>query len=90
MSYFAQFEDTGASGIRKQKSYLYISLYKRYYGLTFKELKTHLLLFIIHNQMLSHTNDIYFCYMNSANITQIMKEVLQHMDVHQLPVTHFT
>ena len=32
--------------------------------------------------------------MNSAelmlNITQIMKAVLQYMDVHQLPDTHFT
>ena len=59
----------------------------------FKELKTHLILFIIHNKMLSHTNDIYFALFSLhefTNITQIMKVVLQYMDVYQLPVTHFT
>ena len=43
--------------------------------------------------MPSHTNDICFCSivlnMNSA-ASQIMKVVLQYIDVHWLPVTHFT
>ena len=43
--------------------------------------------------MLSHTNDIYFAPFRLHefnNITQITKVVLQYMDVHRLPVTHFT
>ena len=31
-----------------------------------------------------------FCLHEFSNITQIMKSVLQYMDEHQLPVTHFT
>ena len=31
-----------------------------------------------------------FCLHEFSNITQIVKVVLQYMDVHQLPVTHFT
>ena len=31
-----------------------------------------------------------FCLHEFSNINQIMKVVLQYMDVHQLPVTHFT
>ena len=31
-----------------------------------------------------------FCLHEFSNITQIMKVVLQYMDVHRLPVTHFT
>ena len=38
----------------------YFTIY-RFYGLTFKELQTHLLLFNINNQMLLHTYDINFC-----------------------------
>ena len=31
-----------------------------------------------------------FCLHEFSNITQMMKVVLQYMDVHRLPVTHFT
>ena len=31
-----------------------------------------------------------FCLHEFSNTAQIMKAVLQYMDVHQLPVTHFT
>ena len=31
-----------------------------------------------------------FCLHEFSNIAQIMKVVLQYMDVHRLPVTHFT
>ena len=33
---------------------------------------------------------VYFCLHEFSNITQIMKVMLQYMDVHRLPVTHFT
>ena len=31
-----------------------------------------------------------FCLHEFSNFTQIMKVVLQYIDVHRLPVTHFT